>query len=428
MFQKTASLALALVAAAGLFACAKTSNHSDSPAPHGNGANFKNTASADTFKERADSATGIYRDAGNVKSGFQSTKMLGGDKLLGFESEGQDEHCTLVSDSIDELGNKVKVESCTYETASGKQTCEKKTTSDDFGNEKAELSACTVEGDTDPTDDQGKDPVETKTSTSTSSTDSSFNIDLNQFLPTVDTVQDCGAAFQLFDSLFAAAQSTYESTLAELKDPTKLQLPGAELKTAPTSDSSAIAYEFSPKDGMDGLSMKGRIEGGATDSQVRVAKSLEFSVDMDKLMASINAQAGAAGMPPPPAGAEQPSVKFTGKEQMAVTADLTARTAELAVDVSVGVTTDGQTMTSTLKGTVDVAAGTEKSVRQQLALVTSGSEEDSVQSDVTARLVDANTMAIVGKVTGMAKDGGDTNWNYTVSRDSKTGACSVAAK
>jgi hypothetical protein len=226
--------------------------------------------------------------------------------------------------------------------------------------------------------------------------------DAAQYLPRADAVTDCASAFALFDSLFSEAQSDYDQLIAQLKNAAAQSSDGFQLTAATPAADESVAYELKPQDGNAGISVTGRIAGGGTDTNLSLKQSLTMTTDPSAM-----------------GGVDLGSTKMALDNAIAL--DLTARKVVSTVNVVASETQGGQTQTQTVRGTIEVADGADKYVHQALTVALGTDPNQAFATDLTARLVDANTLTITGSYNGAGMPGAVS---YKVTK-SPAGVCTV---
>jgi hypothetical protein len=244
--------------------------------------------------------------------------------------------------------------------------------------------------------------------------DSSPSETAQAWIPTTQSMESCAGAFDTFESMFAQGQTEVENLATWLKDPSSAEgNNGGEWKATSPSGSEAVAWILAPQQAIDGLSVSGRIGGGGTDTLITMNQTIDMTIDMDKLMGAI----GGGGIPGIPgaqldvpgsstSGSRLPLQELgvtTHKGSMTAEVDLDARTINYNIDMAMGQKTTTTEDTSTMKGTLIVSAGSEKSVKQDFAVAsrstaTTPPTVTASTVSMSARLLDEQNLRIEGSI------------------------------
>jgi len=243
------------------------------------------------------------------------------------------------------------------------------------------------------------------------------------FIPTFgQDIKDCAGAFDSFDSLYAGASAQYQSLADQLKNPSQAGQQGFELvKATPAADES-VAYDLKIRDGAPGLSGSGRLAGGGAGDQFHVVSTMELTTDFGKIfqgsMPSGPDAGGMGGMPTTALGTQNM------KGSVRADVDLAAKSVDLAIDMAQTQKHDNAVETSRVAGDIKVVDGSEKSVSQQLEIELGGDGARTIKTNLTAKLIDANTLDVQGSLT---QDGSTRSVGFAILKDA-SGKCSIEKK
>lgn len=251
--------------------------------------------------------------------------------------------------------------------------------------------------------------------------------DAMNYLPSTTAITDCASGFDMFESMFAQAKSDYEDMAAGFANPQTKTDENTDIKEVTPAADEAVAYEFVPKQQMEGMSISGRFAGGGTDTTILLRHNMEMTMDYAKIFG--NQQFPGDTMPDtgddesqmPDFGAAMGAISTSMKNTVLV--DLTAKVATSDIDMTMSQTQEGQTQTQKVTGKITISNGDEKYVTQEMSVQTQSSETQAFTTQMTARLVDANTVNITGTFQGPGAPG---NINVTIKK-SAASSCTIDA-
>ena len=406
---------LGVLAAVSLVSCG--SNHSSNgdakPRP-------QNTLAPADFHAKAASGDEIFKDLKALPSTFGAGKseMLSGNAFAIAPQQPGSGKIDVNGGTCEKSGNATIVtidfNTTTYQNYACKEPyagrivpCTVKIGTDQNGNEAAREQKCEL---------AGSDPAPTKP---TDTKGSAQEQGAASYLPRADAVTDCASAFDLFQSLFGQAQADYDNLTAELKNAAAQGKNSFGLTAATPAVDESVAYELSAKD-TAGMTVAGRISGGGTDSSLTLRETVDMTIDFSKMTTG-----STPGMPDMPNMPNMPAADL-GVQKIstnnAVQLDLAARKVASSIDFKMTETQGGKTQTQGVHGSIEVSDGADKYVHQALTLALGDDPNQVVTTDMTARLVDANTLTITGTFAGAGKPG---TVNYTVTKNA-AGVCALA--
>lgn len=407
MLKSTLRALPAVVFACGLAACSSDKKSDEAPKP----APPTNTLNPSDFHTKAATGAEIFNDLKSVrgKFGASSARMAldslafavanpaaAGDVDVSSPGCQKDGEPTVITVS----GTRVTYQdyNCKVQQNGRLADCTVNVGLDDAGKEVGRSQACTS---SETTPGGGTQPGQPDQGTP----------DAQAFLPKADAVTDCASAFDLFTSLFAQAQAEYTDLTTELKNAAAQSGEGFQLTQASPAADETVAYELAPKDGAPGFSVTGRIAGGGTDAGLTLKRRVDMTIDAAKMQLPME------GMP---AGLDLGIQKVSMDDSTQL--DLAARRIVSTVNMTMNQTQGGQTSAQAVLGTIEVSDGADKYVKQDLQVSLGTAAAQAFRTNLTARLVDANTLTISGTFAGEGKPGAV---NYTVTRNA-AGVCGVA--
>lgn len=374
-----------------------------------------NTLSSAEFSTKAESSAEIFKDLKSLRGKFPDSSnsktktfsQLANDSQFNFDVT--DEQCDLVGIPTQDATNGVLLTRETYECKSEEngimQTCTVKISKNTSGVEVTHQETCFSSSTDDNNDDNN---------------DQDDDADYADYMPDTSNVTDCASGFDMFESMFAKAQTDFEAASAVLKDPSQYTDDDSKLETATPAADEALAYVFVPSEDTPGVAISGRIAGGGADNKLMVRQNLDLTIDLEKMLARQQNQQNAGF----PADAQMPTEMMTGVSRMmlnnTVDIDLDTRIVKSNFNLTQS-STVGSESSSSVKGVVEVSDGVEKYALQKVEVTASGDIDLAFKADLKATLVNENTLKVEGAIESQ---GTSENVGFELTKDA-FGICKV---
>ena len=401
----TCSVSVAMLFALG---CSKSSG-SDGPGgitPVVDTGSFKNTVDAAGFKTKTTETKAYFTEMDGMRGKFNGSKKLFNLTRNTDEDFGE---CEVLSGPTVAGDQTITIEECTRDLGDG-------------NNRICYVTKTLAAGQTTPEIESSCNdiPNDTTTSTSTSTTtttSTSTEDDTSAFMPTFGDgeIKDCASAFTSFESLYKGIKTQFEQLSGELENPDLGKMEGAGLQKATPSEKAAVAYEFKSDENVKGMSISGKIEGGASDSMIYISQIMAMTIDYKKLFESMNTGGGTVDTSEMGTMTENLNTSFA--------ADLNKKLAELIMDMSMVMEGGKTPMNASMKGQFLVSAGTDKYVKQAFDMVNkTDSANVTARYEMEAKLLDENTIEFSGLVRSSEGEG---KINFKIVKDSDN-KCSIS--
>ncbi len=354
---------------------------------------FVNTVDEQGFKAKGKEALGIFDSAeksfGQV--GGASFNLNGLSQLTQsteIEREQCEESKEYVDTEVDDQGNYIDVYTCNYVSSDGyTMNC---TIKEGYLNNSTQRS-CTSGGVSSkyPSDSYDQDDH------STDGDSSQMDIDTSIIDEFSGEIESCEEAFKAIKGMYSQSKSELEEALASLQDPALLtsEADGLSLTKAEKSADadSAIAYNITTPEKIDGVSINGQIKGGANDNLLVISMNMDMMIDFEKLLATYKTQQvqkmlqGQVSQTQP----DEAPKKLQFKQQMQIAADLNKQLIDYS---SIGSIKQDDEATN-WDAIITVAGGQSPGVDMKFNFNGNG---ESASLIMNVAMVDENTLTIRG--------------------------------
>jgi hypothetical protein len=383
----------------GISACSSLNDQERSP---------EDQKKASNFDSKSSEVSDIFSEMDNMKNEFVSNRT--GLYLLYNLSPGNYENCEQVETYTNEEGNSVLVEDC--DSPSGLPVrCKTET----LTNGKS-VSCSSIQTSTDGTNNQGTgnsgDAVQIDTPTNT------------DMMPQSGTPSSCDDAINQFASMYEGAKKQFESMREQLKNPNSQFKEDDNIKMIKNNISgSSVKYSYIPKKPQAGFEVSGSISGGAEGDIVTISQIMSMQMDPNSMQMPGSQLPTGSNIPDgfdDADGSNRSNLSDT--VEMNVSAKTKANLNSKTIVLDLKMESKKGEMDSDLRTRVEISAGEEKYVKQQISSKDKGIENTNMNME--ARLIDSNTISIKGQG---AIAGESMTLDYLVIRDND-GTCKIEMK